>query len=192
MEAEVENYPVSDLPSRYNLGKQAIYNRLDSLGIRPSKVGKRSYISTEQLQALDRLHAHILEGGSMADLNSPVDLSTASTGQIKTSPLDSIDKSTGLELINLIAGAVSQSIASTVQQRSPLWYLRELEAARTEGWLLTTGEVQELIGVKPKITKGKSTYERGTYAFVKAGKIGSQAAWQVKKIRNYQKFPDEI
>jgi hypothetical protein len=200
MEIEIDNYPVADLPSRFDLGKQAVYNRLEALGIKPTKVGKRSYISATQLQTLDRIHAHINQGGSIADFQSPdleispLDTMDKSTGRLtsaennqETSPLDTMDKSTGIVennlevLVNLIAGAVSQTIASTVQQRSPLWYMSELERAEAQGWMLTTAEIQQLIGVKPTAATGTSTYQRGSFTFTKAGKIGSQTAWRVTK-----------
>jgi hypothetical protein len=196
MEIEIDNYPVADLPSRFDLGKQAVYNRLEALGIKPIKVGKRSYISATQLQTLDRIHAHINQGGSMADFQSPdleispVDAIDKTSGRLtspETSPLDKIDKSTGLVennlevLVNLIAGAVSQTIASTIPARSPLWYMSELEEAQTQGWLLTTSEIQQLIGVKPTASKGTSTYQRGCFTFTKAGKIGTQTAWKVTR-----------
>jgi hypothetical protein len=200
MEIEIDNYPVADLPSRFDLGKQAVYNRLEALGIKPTKVGKRSYISATQLHTLDRIHAHINQGGSIANFQSldleisPVDVMDKSTGCLtsaennqETSPVDVIDKSTGIvennleALVNLITGAVSQTIASTIPTRSPLWYMSELERAEAQGWMLTTAEIQQLIGVKPTAAKGTSIYQRGSFAFVKAGKIGSQTAWRVTK-----------
>ena len=219
MEIEIESYPVADLPSRYQLGKQQVYNRFVAFGIKPTKVGKRAYITNAQLQSLDRLHEHISGGGLMADFDfpnqkpdesSPVDAIDTTNGHLisseyspessptdridktnghllsnKPSPLDTIDKPTGIvennleALVNLIAGAVSQTIASTVTTRSPLWYMSQLEEAQTQGWLLTTSEIQQLIGVKPTPAKGTSTYQRGSFTFTKAGKIGSQTAWRV-------------
>ena len=220
MEIEIDNYPVADLPSRFELGKQQVYNRFVALGIKPSKVGKRAYITNAQLQSLDRLHAHISGGGLMADFDfpiqsdaeiSPVDAIDKTSGYLsssehspETSPLDAIDKTsertssetslldridttTGIvennleALVNMIAGVVSQAIASTVQQRSPLWYMSELERAEAQGWMLTTAEIQQLIGVKPTAATGTSTYQRGSFTFTKAGKIGSQTAWRVTK-----------
>ena len=222
METEIENYPVSDLPSRYQLGKQQIYNRFEALGIKPMRAGKRAYITNAQLQSLDRLHAHISQGGTMAEFdfptqptdaeNSPVDAIDKTNGHLTSSqhspktspldtidtnsgrlisqeviPLDAIDKTSGLKennleaLVNLIAGAVSQTIASTIPTRSPLWYMSELEQAEVQGWMLTTAEIQQLIGVKPTVAKGVSTYQRGSFIFTKAGKIGTQTAWKVTK-----------
>ncbi len=221
MEIEIDNYPVADLPSRYQLGKQQVYNRFVALNIKPSKVGKRAYITNIQLQSLDRLHAHISGGGLMADFDfptqsldesslvdaidttnghltssehspekSPLDRIDTTSGRLTSpgnSPLDAIDTTNGIvennleALVNLIAGAVSQTIASTVQQRSPLWYMSELEQAEAQEWMLTTAEIQQLIGVKPTAATGTSTYQRGSFTFTKAGKIGSQTAWRVTK-----------
>jgi hypothetical protein len=192
------------LPSRFNLGKQAVYNRLETLGIKPTKIGKRSYISATQLHTLDRIHAHINQGGSMANFqsqeSSPVDAMDTTSGRLtstensqETSLLDAIDTTSRLvknnletennleALVNLIAGAVSQAIANSIPTRSPLWYLSELEQAEAHGWWLTTAEIQQLIGVKPTAAKGTLSYQRGSFAFVKTGKIGSQTAWRVTK-----------
>ena len=109
------------------------------------------------------------------------------SSQRSTSQLDTLDESSGLldnnleVLVKLIAGTASQTIASTIPTRSPLWYMSELEEAQTQGWLLTTSEIQQLIGVKPTAPKGTSTYQRGSFSFVKAGKIGTQTAWKVTK-----------
>ena len=80
------------------------------------------------------------------------------------------------------AGAVSQTIASTVQPRSPIWYMRDLEEAQAQGWMMTTREIHQLIGAKPSAAKGTSIYQRGSFIFVKVGKIGSQTAWKVTKV----------
>jgi hypothetical protein len=183
MEIEIDNFPVSELPSRFNISKQAIYNRLDSVGIRPSKVGKRAFITAEQLQALDRLHEHILEGGSMVELsNSQVDSMDRSSGRLVKSTIGQVDLSIeSSELFLDRVEALVKSIAITLPTRSPLWYIAELEKAQIEGWLLTTSEIQELIGVRPMTAKLGLTYQRGCFTFTKAGKIGSQTAWKVTK-----------
>jgi hypothetical protein len=115
-----------------------------------------------------------------------------STGRVdrstlELSPVDRLDTSTGLPqnnlevLMNLVTAGVAQAIVSNAPSRSPLWYMGELERAEAQGWLLTTAEVQQLIGVKPSPSKGTSSYQRGSFIFTKAGKIGGQTAWQVTK-----------
>ncbi|MEN9567487.1 MAG: hypothetical protein RLZZ69_2683 [Cyanobacteriota bacterium] len=64
----------------------------------------------------------------------------------------------------------------------PLWYLGKLEIARASGWELTTSQVKELIGVKPSCKQGKKTFKRGSFIFVKTGKIGNQTSWKVQKV----------
>ncbi len=76
---------------------------------------------------------------------------------------------------------LNQTIAAQVQTTNPLWYMGVLERAATAQWLLTTDEIEQLIGVKPKCHGKDKTYQRGTWTFVKAGKLGAQTAWKVTK-----------
>lgn len=64
---------------------------------------------------------------------------------------------------------------------NPLWYMDVLERAATAQWLLTTDEIEQLIGVKPKCHGKDKTYQRGTWTFMKVGKLGAQTAWKVIK-----------
>jgi hypothetical protein len=80
------------------------------------------------------------------------------------------------DFLGEFAGAIASRLIV-----SPLSPHRELEAAAEKGWLLTTAEVRELIGVKPTVPKGEDSYQRGCWLFTKAGKIGSQTAWRVSK-----------
>jgi len=170
---EIDPYPVSELQGRYNIGKQAVYNRLDALKIKPKKHGNRSYITLEQLQILDRLHAHITAGGTMADFQSPPMESSLSL-------VDSVDKTSGLsktdDLITLI-----ERIAAAIRPTSePLAHWEQLEKAAANNWLLSTADVQRVIGVKPKGER----FTRGSFTFVRFGKIGNQSAWRVVKLVN--------
>ncbi len=63
----------------------------------------------------------------------------------------------------------------------PLWYMEVLEQAQGGGWVLTSEEVQQLIGVKPSCPKGQDSFQRGCWVFVKVGKLGTQTAWRVEK-----------
>lgn len=79
-------------------------------------------------------------------------------------------------LINL-----QEILFSRLQPVNPLWYMDILERAYTLGWVLTTEEVEELIGVKPRCEAGKNSYQRGCWMFVKAGKMGLHTGWRVIK-----------
>ena len=73
------------------------------------------------------------------------------------------------------------TLASRLQPVNPLWYMDILEKAEARNWLLTTEEIEHLIGVKPHCHHHETSFHRGSWTFIKTGKIGTQTAWQVKK-----------
>lgn len=73
------------------------------------------------------------------------------------------------------------TLATRMQPPNPLWYMDVLEKAEAAKWILTTDEVEHLIGIKPHCNHDETTYYRGSWAFIKAGKIGAQTGWKVKK-----------
>ncbi len=60
---DIDPYPISALQDRYRLSsRQAVYDRINALGIKPVARGK---ISSEQLSLLDKLDEHIKAGGAI-------------------------------------------------------------------------------------------------------------------------------
>ncbi len=83
----------------------------------------------------------------------------------------------------------SAPLAPPVQPPTdPLWYMEALERAYAGNWMLTSGEIERLIGVKPNCPKGSESFQRGSWLFVKAGKVGTQTGWRVKK-ENEERSP---
>ncbi|NEZ57128.1 hypothetical protein [Adonisia turfae] len=78
---------------------------------------------------------------------------------------------------------LNQTIMAQSHRTNPLWYMDVLERAATAQWLLTTDEIEQLMGVKPKCHGKDKIYQRGTWTFVKVGKLGAQTAWKVTKTR---------
>jgi hypothetical protein len=76
-----------------------------------------------------------------------------------------------LQLVETIARHISAT-------RDPLQHYVVLERAIASGWLLPTSEVRSLIGVKPSGDR----FQRGSFIFIRSGKIGAQSAWRVAKI----------
>ena len=64
----------------------------------------------------------------------------------------------------------------------PLWSLERLERASSMGWELTTSQVKELIGASPNCDRGRNSFRRGSFVFVKSGKIGRQTSWKVERL----------
>ena len=73
------------------------------------------------------------------------------------------------------------TLASRLQSSNPLWYMDILEKAEAANWILTTEEVEQLIGIKPQCHHDETSYHRGSWIFIKAGKIGPQTGWRVEK-----------
>lgn len=164
---DIDPYPVSELTSRYSIGKQAVYNRLEALSIKPEKYGNRSYLSCEQLHSLDRLHEHLANGGTLAKFEPP-------PTKVELSLVDSLDTSTRLSSTNDLIILVER-LAVALRPTEPLAHWKQLETAVAHDWLLTTTEVKAVIGVKPK----GDSFTRGCFTFIRAGKIGNQISWQV-------------
>ena len=76
---------------------------------------------------------------------------------------------------------LEKTLTSRLQPSNPLWYMDVLEKAAIANWVLTTEEVEHLIGIKPHCNHDETIYYRGSWAFVKTGKIGAQTGWRVKK-----------
>jgi hypothetical protein len=113
------------------------------------------------------------------DNGIPKETTTPSQPQVNDSTKQWIDES--LAEISQSLRNLEDIVFSRLQPSNPIWYMDVLERAQANGWILTTEEVEDLIGVKPRCEAGKNSYQRGCWLFVKAGKMGSQTGWRVMK-----------
>ncbi|NEQ03818.1 MAG: hypothetical protein F6K59_34805 [Moorea sp. SIO3F7] len=199
MTQEIDKIPVKDLQTKYNIGRSALYERFKHANVKPNKEGTRSFVSGEQLSELDRLHNHLEGGGTFEDFES---LSTTGNSQeaisLNSSPNSSLNvhRTNSWEaerepLLEVLIDAMKQSFhyaitygVSLPNAGKPVTAIdrhQQLKVAAEEGWLLTTLEVKELIGVKPQAGKGENKYTRGSWTFIKSGKIGRGTAWRVER-----------
>lgn len=170
---------ISSLQHRYKLNsRQAVNNRINGLKIDPVARGE---ISLEQLELLDRLDKHIWGGGAIADF--PIQ------PEVQVDKLDKLDNSGGhiefngseATAINVMAELMEKMMFyAYAKNSSPLANYEELEKAAEFEWILPTSKIKELIGVTPKMTND-GVFIRGSFAFIKTGKIGREAGWQVTK-----------
>lgn len=67
MSENSQKFPTSKLQERYGTARSRIYSRLDALHIKPARQGKgnKTYITSDQLQLMDELHAHLKAGGKI-------------------------------------------------------------------------------------------------------------------------------
>ena len=188
---------IKELCDRYNLNsRKSLYRRLNGLGIQLAKKNNKSYATEEQIALLDQQNEHIKNGGTI-DNFEPVKIAEVTVHNTATEHNGNTDisslvetqlQSTQLqitpELLDNVVAAISGAIASKMTPPSPLWFMAELERARASDWKLTTSQVKDLIGVEPTCKKGKKTFKRGSFIFVKCGKIGNETAWKVMKENN--------
>jgi hypothetical protein len=64
---------------------------------------------------------------------------------------------------------------------NPLWYMSILEQADAQGWIISSEEVEQLIGTKPHCAPDRNSFVRGCWKFEKAGKVGMHSSWRVTK-----------
>jgi len=189
---------VAQLPDKYGIVKSVIYDRINRLGIKPTKIGNKSYVSGEQLELLDKLDAHMKAGGSMADFADQY----ASHGGGREENFDSgIESDSQLivagltasqfgQLSQVIEGLVTRLIPAFVRQlpglaNDPVAHLRALEEAYKNGWLLSTRELATLLILSSStVCRYGSKFEDAGFVFTRAGqRKGGEVAWSVGKHR---------
>ena len=146
---EVDLIPLSQLPSRYGIARSNLYNRLKDLKIESLKQGRKAFITAAQLQLLDGLQAHLEQGGTIPEFIKLIEQQGHNHHLVTTSTAtpevyDSVaTPHFGEPTISLQASALVGVIETVVKRliptnRSRLTYLRELEEAYQNGWLLST------------------------------------------------------
>lgn len=182
---------IKQLCERYQLvSRQGLYDRLKALNITLERQGNKSYATPEKIELLDQLHKHLTEGGSLktftpiVETTVTVDVSPKldSSLDIVRSGLDStLDSSLDTVSSELDINPQTLALFNLLQsnnRRSPLDKHRELQEATVNEWILSSSDIEELLGVKPR----GETFTRGCWVFTKAGKIGGQNGWKVGKI----------
>jgi hypothetical protein len=143
--AEIDRLPVAALLGRYKIGKTALYARLNALEISPTKDGRISYVSGEQLGELDKLHEQIKSGGT---LPQPSDQDESLTDplppEVFTSSLDSLNQRKDA-IVSLV-----QSVATAIRPSDPFQHYDTLERFARFGWNLHSRQVRQLIGKMPR------------------------------------------
>jgi hypothetical protein len=184
---EIDLIPLSQLPSRYGIARSNLYNRLKDLQIEPSKQGKKAFVNASQLQLLDRLHAHLQQGGITSEFIKQERLIPSSGGTMETGTLSPVQHRSEpmviiqpTALVSVLEAVVKRLLPSS---KSKLSYLRELEEAYQNGWLLSTSEVADLLGLSPStITGYGQEFSDAGFVFTRVGiRKGGEIAWAIDK-----------
>ena len=179
-------FPVSELPARYDVARSQIYARLDALKQRdeslgPEKRGKKSYVDEALLNLLDSMHVLIKQGETVSDAADRVLSVEPQTRPM--SPVRQLDRTQDTSIVyqeqpSELAVLLS-AIASQQKQPDMLDRYRQLDEIAEKGWELPTHEISEILGLK---TLSGTEFERHGFKFIRCGKVGSQSAWKVEKL----------
>ncbi|EAZ88013.1 hypothetical protein [Crocosphaera chwakensis] len=181
---------VKELCDRYKLqSRKSLYSRLEAAGLKlPKDDDGKAYATEQMIQQLDDLDQHLKNGGSLKNYTPVTSVTTHLEITDNGNLLDNTTQTTQLttqmsreellEIIEVLGGA----IASRLQPIDSIAYNHSLEQAQEQNWILSSKEVKQLIGIKPSCSKGENVFTRGCWSFTKAGKIGNQTGWRVKKI----------
>lgn len=184
----IDRFPVSQLPSRYQIARSAIYTRMGELNITTEKIGNKAYVNAQQLQLLDDLHSFIQSGRTTAEFIEMRGLQSAESGASSESAAPSSELSTGLsssgDLVRLVS-TIAAEVAARFQSPAPdpYAYYEILERAAQLGWQLRTSELADLLDLPPEeILRCGDRFHEAGFVFTRAGfRSQGEVAWRVSK-----------
>ncbi|MEM9276608.1 MAG: hypothetical protein AAGA80_27250 [Cyanobacteria bacterium P01_F01_bin.143] len=188
----IDLIPLSQLPSRYGIARSNLYTRLKDLKIESVKQGRKAFVTAASLQLLDGLHAHLERGGNTSEFikklkenhNHLVTIPNSSLeGPNYFEPEYSSEPTIALNptaLVGVIETVVRKLIPTS---QSRLTYMRELEEAYQNQWLLSTSELADLLGLTKKtVTNYGQEFSDAGFVFARAGvRKGGEIAWAIDK-----------
>ncbi|BAY11898.1 hypothetical protein [Calothrix sp. NIES-2098] len=174
-----EDSQLGELSSGLNNNYSHLNSRANSVVATPTEYNT---LSNQHLQKAANTIAESLTNSPTSPASELKDKQVLETSSIVKS-----DNSNNKRLDEILV-EISQSLSklesilsSRLQTPNPLWYMDVLERAQSSNWLLTSEEIEKLIGVKPKCEAGQDSFQRGCWIFTKAGKMGLQTAWRISK-----------
>ena len=180
MDTSIDQIPIAQLQDRYGLERSSVYARLSALKIKPVKIGRRSFVSEDQVKRLDEFDSYLKSGGNVADFMSnghPIDSSESSLEVSSGHPIDSqLSNQAFLIILSDLAAALSRRPTDDLSARLHLF-----QDACDHGWLLPTSELAQLLQLNPKSLIHHKSYQRYGFTFTKLGRTGVESAWEVSK-----------
>ena len=180
MDTSIDQIPIAQLQDRYGLERSSVYARLSALKIKPLKIGRRSFVSEDQVKRLDEFDSYLKSGGNVADFMSnghPVDASESSLEVSSGHLLDAqLSNQTILDVLSDLVAGLSRRPTDDLSAR-----LHLLQDACDHGWLLPTSELAQALQLNPKTLSHHKSYQRYGFSFTKVGRSGAESAWEVSK-----------
>jgi DNA-binding transcriptional regulator YiaG len=184
--SSIDRMRTRQVAERYGIEYNSLHNRMNKLGIKPTKEGRESFLSGEDISLLDRLHNHLsVSGNTFANFiieeGAVIPLARESGNEKKMELVKSSNVSSGsivsselVEILNVFAR----------QQYDVLIPQKKLLEAATHKFLLTTDQVATILGYSRNTI---SSWESGTnkigFSFTKI-KEGSSTLWQISQVEH--------
>lgn len=158
------------------------HNRMTKLGIKPERRGRSSYLSSVQIEQLDRLDQHLKSGGTFSNFvieeGEVIPITkNKKVMELATTSDNSITPSGSIGDIEIIAAlqALSQSNYDVLTPQ------KRLKEAAEEGFLLTTDQVSKIVGLSPStISSWKTGTTKLGFTFTKQHE-GTSVVWKVSR-----------
>jgi hypothetical protein len=152
------------------------------LNITPHTQGNRSYINASQLELLDDLHDFLVEDSSRTIDEFLKRLSAFELSESGFFPKGQLARKQTRHLTTESVSAVEYN------QGTHAAHLRErfefLERASVKGWLLSTSDLAQLIGLSTSTVVKHEQLSRWGFSFVKCTeRTGREVNWAVKRLR---------
>ncbi len=188
----IDLVPLSQLPSRYGIARSNLYTRIKELKIESVKQGRKAFVTAEQLELLDGLHAHLERGGTILGFLQILKKRGHESALVSTREPSASYLATTVDTTEPIIAINPTALVSTIemvvkrlipQSHNRLNYLKELEEAYQNCWLLSTSEVSDLLGLTPKtIAHYGQEFNDAGFSFARAGtRKGGEIAWSIDK-----------
>jgi len=183
MDFQIDQMRTKQVADRYGIQYTSLYNRMTKLGIKPTRQGRESYLSADNIEVLDRLDEHLKSNGTFENFSreegnavpfvaeKPGRSELVKSKQSSITSIGTIQQDGLIEALALIARA----------QYDVLTPQKTLKEAADEGFLLTSEQVGSILGYS------KSTVSSWDTSTVKLGfrfhklKEGSTVLWRVER-----------
>jgi len=201
MESEIDRFPVKSLMERYNITRSVLYNRFKGLGIVPTKFGRQSYVTGEELALLDQLHEYIQAGGYITGFirefkieeetetlpsEQPIERNgNNATATVKRNGNQLATQNSVIESPEVLEKVIETTVSSTVKairasNEDTLEDLETLQRIADNGWLIPTKRLAQIINRAPSTLARKPEVNYCGFRLIRAHQEGNQSLWRVQ------------
>lgn len=196
MSAEIDSLTIKDFEARYDIARSNVNNRIAGLkqkgyDMEPEKRDGMNVYNAEQIDLMDRLHAHIKakKGNSIANFpadDEEVEVSRVSQDKPNSSyrTQDTLARVAqpsalqSLEQITALVKVITEQVTPPPAPISPVENLRDIQEACDRGWYLSSSQLAPLLGLK---TLHGQEIKRHGFTFTRVGRDGRSSSWKVSK-----------